>query len=135
MAGEAIPSTVYSWMQDIARTIIEGQSTASRSLTYKRQTAETFDPTTQVNSPTYSDTTVTGTRHERFATAFGLGAGSMGGEIALGELGFQIEKRRLAFEPKSSDRIVDGTETYEVTDYGEDPASIYWFIRCRKVKA
>lgn len=129
MAGEVIPSGVYTWMQGIARTILEGQSTGSRSLTYRRRTSATYDPTTQVNTPAVSDTSVTGTRHERASQEVGDASAQSG------EVGYQIEKRRLAFEPKSTDRIVDGSDIFEVLDYAEDPLSLYWVFRCRKVSA
>lgn len=131
MAGEAIPSGTYTWMQGITRTILEGQSTGSRSLTYKRQTAESYDATTQTNTPTWSDTSVTGTRHDRASTP--VGTEDEGAQA--GDVGYQVDKARLAFDPKTSDRIVDGSDTYEVLDYHEDPLALYWVFHCRKVAA
>lgn len=131
MAGEAIPSGVYTWMQAITRTILEGQSTGTRSLTYKRQTSFSYDPTARTNTPAYSDTSVEGTRISRYTKLIE----DAGAELQSGEVAYQIDKARLAFEPKSTDRIVDGSETFEVFDIGTDHEALYWIFRCRKVAA
>jgi hypothetical protein len=132
MGNDALPANAYSFMQTMARLVIEGSASASRSITYKRQTAETYSATAQTNTPTYSDTSLTALRH---VASQEMLRGEQGAEPQTGLVVYQVEKRRLTNEPSSSDRVVDGSDTFEVLDHATDTAGLYWMIRCRKVAA
>ena len=120
---------MYSWMQTMARRVMEGCSTLSVSLTYTRQTARTVAPTTGITTATTSATTVTGLR---------LDYGSRGkvrnnATVEDGPVTFLVEKRRLAFTPSRRDRITENSLIYEVVDFATDAGQLAWVLNCKRV--
>jgi hypothetical protein len=132
VADEAIPTATYTAMQTMTRRILEGQGSAiSEAITYRQQTAETYDPEAATPSaPTVTNTAMTATRHTLTSD------GNQPDEAGM--INFLIEKRRLddasVTTPSTADRIVDeASVAYEVMAWSLDGARLFWSIKCRRV--
>ena len=109
-------------------TTIFADTELAVSITYRSFTSRTFTPSTGAWTPTYTDTTIGAIRNElslqEIAASDGL--------YQMGDLQFIIERATLA-TPSKEDRIVDGTEVFDLIKWESDPLNALWRIVARKV--
>ena len=100
-------------------------------IVYKSRTEEpTFDPETGEVVEAFTDFSIQAIRGMYGAKEVGLS----GGALELGDVYFHIRVSDLpATAPKKSDRIVDGSETFNVVAWTLDDAEILYKVSGRRI--
>lgn len=98
------------------------------TVTYRALTGRTFTPSTGAWTPTYTETVLGVIRNELSMQEIAASEGL----YQMGDLQF-ILQRALVPTPSKEDRIVDGTEVFDLVRWESDPLSALWRIIARKV--
>jgi len=130
MANEVLPADELAQFKTDLGYVVEGLGDPSRSCTYRQVTVATVTVTSGAIAETAASGTVLMTRHQLSAKQ-----GQEGQEA--GSVTYLVTQAALAAigvtEPNRRDRIVDGSDTYEVVDYEPDPLGAAWWLKCSKV--
>ena len=106
-----------------------GDTQISAAITYRRFTGNAFTPATGANTPSYTDTSLRAIRNAIPAREVAASEGL----YKMKDLRFIIARAELSGEPTKDDRIVDGSDTYDLVDWDSDPVGVLWRIVARKV--
>ena len=102
-----------------------------RDIEYKDFQSRTRTPSTGAMAPVYSDYDIRATRIS--LTAREIVAGN--GLFQQGDVRYMLAQAQIpGVTPHREDRIVDGSDTYEVVDWSADPISATWNVVARRVK-
>lgn len=132
MANEALTADELTSFKTAVGYAIEGWDAGSRTVTYHTIPTSTFNVTAGTTTETGSGSGSIKALRFEFATKHGAS------QEEAGRVGYLVTKAALAAlsptvtEPRRQDRIVDGSDTYEVLDYLDDPLQSFWYLSCGK---
>lgn len=112
---------------DVADLVTDGQ--LGVALLYKDVGAPVLDVTTGQYTPTVTEYAIQAVRSEVVAGE----ALASGGKYQMGDVRYLVARNTLTATPTREDRIVEGTDTYEIVDWRSDPIGLTWRIIARKV--
>lgn len=106
-------------------------------IVYRTYTGRTFTPSTGAMTPSYTDTQFGVVKEELSAREVQAGAGL----YRVGDARFLVRRASHSATPNREDRLAitatipvpDGTETYEIVNWGSDPIGKLWHIIGRRV--
>jgi len=98
--------------------------------TYRDFQGSTFSPTLGTSVDSYIDLSITVHRGSVSAEEIAAAAGL----YQRGDVRFLVERSMLMIPPAREDRIVVGTQTYELLDWASDPINALWAITARLVR-
>ena len=101
----------------------------STAITYRDYQSRTRTPSTGAYAATYTDSAIRAVRTELGAREIAAGAGL----YQVGDAAFMLAQSDLPATPHREDRIVHGSDTYEVIAWQSDPISKTWRVVARRV--
>lgn len=131
MAEEFFTADELSQFDTDAGYAIEGMGTPSRDVLYERVGAATANVTTGTTAESGASGTVKMLRLNSKA--------EQKDGVEQGPVTFMARQSRVAAlvsgftGPKRLDRLTDASGVHELLDFSEDPLSIFWFFRCKKI--
>jgi hypothetical protein len=102
----------------------------SVAITYRDFQGLVRDPKTGTSTTTYTDTNLRALRRTLSAREVQAGAGL----FQVGDLHLRIAKTDLPITPLREDRIVVGSDTYEVVFWDTGTLGLTWLVVARRVK-
>ena len=101
----------------------------SRSITYRDFQSKTRTLSTGAYTSTYTDSAIRVVRTELSAREVRAGQGL----FQQGDLRYLLAQSDLSVTPHREDRIVDGSDTYEVLHWAAAPITATWNVFARRV--
>lgn len=101
----------------------------SVAITYKRFVSRVLTPSTGQYTTTYTNLGIRAIRNELSAKEVVAGAG----QYQMGDVHYMIAVADQSQAPSREDRIVEGSDTFEVRAWYADPLKAVWDVVARKV--